>query len=80
MSASPPQHTVDARGRSCPLPIVALARESKQASIGASILVLADDNAFPEDVKAWCRKTKNELLSLESEGSTYRAVVRKVTP
>ena len=68
---------IDARGRSCPLPIVELARAAKQCRAGERLEILASDAAFPEDVKAWCRKMNHELLTLESVAGSFRAVVRK---
>jgi TusA-related sulfurtransferase len=72
--------TVDARGKCCPLPIVELSREMKKATIGETVEVLADDVAFPDDVAAWCRKTRNELVGIEPSAGTFRAKVRKVSP
>jgi TusA-related sulfurtransferase len=69
--------TVDARGKSCPMPIVELSREMKQAAPGDEIVVMADDRAFPNDVEAWCRQTKNELIQVGPEDGYFRATVRK---
>ena len=41
--------TVDARGLSCPMPIVRLAREMKQAQRGEQVMVISDDEAFPAE-------------------------------
>jgi TusA-related sulfurtransferase len=69
--------TVDARGKSCPMPIVELSREIKQAAAGEEVVVMADDRAFPSDVEAWCRQTKNELVAVGPEDGYFRATVRK---
>ena len=69
--------TVDAKGKSCPLPIVLTAKALRAVSIGTSLTVLADDRAFPEDLRAWCRKTGNELVSFEAKAGFYEAVLRK---
>lgn len=71
------ERTIDARGKSCPLPIVELARLVKQSYSGDVIVVLADDKAFPADIQAWCKKTRHELLSLGNDPGCYRATVRK---
>jgi TusA-related sulfurtransferase len=68
---------VDARGRNCPLPIVALARVIDLAKQGTEVELLADDPIFPEVVRAWCHKTRNDLVSLVDAGPGFRAVVRK---
>lgn len=69
--------TVDARGKSCPLPIVLIAKAMRDAGAGAALTVQADDRAFPEDVRAWCRKTGFELVSLDTKPGYYEAVIRK---
>ena len=28
------------------------------------------------DVKAWCRRTGNELLEMRNDGATYTAIIR----
>jgi tRNA 2-thiouridine synthesizing protein A len=68
---------LDARGKSCPLPIVLTAKAFRTIDRGGSLTVQADDRAFPEDIRAWCRKTSHELVSLESKTGYYEAVVKK---
>jgi len=68
---------VDARGKSCPLPIVLIAKALRSAAAGDQITVQSDDRAFPEDIRAWCRKTNHELASLETRDGFYEAVVKK---
>ena len=70
--------TLDARGKSCPLPIVLIAKGFREAQPGARMTVRADDRAFPEDVKAWCKKTGHVLVSLESKPGYYEAVIQKL--
>lgn len=69
--------TVDARGKSCPLPIVLIAKGLREAEPGSSLTVRADDRAFPEDVRAWCKKTGHALVSLENKPGYYEAVIQK---
>ena len=68
---------VDARGKSCPLPIVLVAKALRSALSGQSLTVQADDRAFPEDIQAWCRKTNHELVSLQTKAGFYEAIVKK---
>lgn len=69
--------SIDARGKSCPMPIVLLARAVKDTAPGATIVIKADDRAFPEDVKAWCNKTSNELVSLAEQEGYFEATIRR---
>lgn len=59
------------------MPIVLMAKALRDASPGATLTVRADDRAFPEDVRAWCRKTGHELVSLQSMPGFYVALVKK---
>ncbi len=69
--------SIDARGKSCPMPIVLLAKALRDARTGARLIIQADDRAFPEDVRAWCRKTGHALVSLDNKPGYYEAVIQK---
>lgn len=68
---------LDMRGRACPAPIVELMRAVRGMRDGEVIEVLADDRAFPADVAAWCRKTRNALISIETREQLHVAHVQK---
>jgi tRNA 2-thiouridine synthesizing protein A len=69
--------TVDAKGQSCPGPLVSLAKALKGAKTGDLFELLATDPGSKSDVPSWAELSGNELLeSAESEG-VYRYVVRK---
>lgn len=70
------QH-LDARGKSCPLPIVLTAKAVKSLAIGEELAVKANDRAFVPDIEAWCKKTGNELLSLETKDGFFEATLRR---
>ena len=67
---------LDCRGMRCPMPIVKLGQKARTLGEG-TLVVLADDPAFPLDVRAWCDQTQAVLLSLEGDvDGTVRASVR----
>jgi tRNA 2-thiouridine synthesizing protein A len=69
--------TVDAKGQSCPGPLVSLAKALKGAKAGDLFELLATDPGSKSDVPSWAELSGNELLeSTESDG-VYRYVVRK---
>jgi tRNA 2-thiouridine synthesizing protein A len=70
--------TVDARGQSCPGPLVGLARALKGAERGDLLELLATDPGSRSDVPAWAKLTGNELLEATEEDGRFRYVVRKV--
>ena len=69
--------TVDARGLSCPMPIVRTAQAIKTVPAAALIEVLATDPGSQKDFTAWCRSTGNELVEASVDGSVYRFVIRR---
>jgi tRNA 2-thiouridine synthesizing protein A len=69
--------TVDARGLSCPMPIVKVAQAVKPLPSGAVVELLATDPGSTKDVAAWSRATGNELLDQSSDGGVYRFVIRR---
>jgi tRNA 2-thiouridine synthesizing protein A len=69
--------TVDAKGLSCPMPIVKTAQAIKTVESGEVIEVLATDAGSVKDFAAWCRSTGNELVDQSSDGAVYRFVIRR---
>jgi TusA-related sulfurtransferase len=69
--------TVDARGLSCPLPIVKTALGIKELSSGDVIEVLATDPGSTKDFMAWSKTTGHELLESTVDGNVFRYILRK---
>ena len=69
--------TVDAKGLSCPMPIVKTAQAIKTVASGAVIEVLATDPGSTKDFVAWCKSTGNELVDQSSDGTVFRFVIRR---
>ena len=71
--------TVDARGQSCPGPLVSLAKALKDARSGDLLELLATDPGSKSDVPSWAEISGNELLdSAETGDGACRYLVRKV--
>ena len=71
--------TVDAKGQSCPGPLVALARALKEARPGDLFELLATDPGSKSDVPSWAELSGNELLDAGTlPDGTFRYVIRKV--
>ena len=68
---------VDAKGLSCPMPIVKTAQAIKAVASGALIEVLATDPGSTKDFVAWAKTTGNELVEQSVEGGVYRFVIRR---
>ncbi len=69
--------TLDARGLSCPMPIVKLSQAMKEMNTGEVIEVLASDPSFVPDVESWCRKTEQTLIEVIESAEVIKAYIRK---
>ncbi len=68
---------VDAKGLSCPMPIVKTAQAIKAVASGALIEVLATDPGSLKDFAAWSKSTGNEIVEQSTDGGVYRFVLRR---
>ena len=68
---------IDARGLSCPMPIVRTAQAMKTLSSGSVVEVVATDPGSVKDFAAWCRSTGHLLLESSSDAAVYRFVIRR---
>jgi len=69
--------TVDARGQSCPGPLVSLAKALKEAERGDLLELLATDPGSRSDVPSWAELSGNELIEGSEDGGAFRYVIRK---
>jgi tRNA 2-thiouridine synthesizing protein A len=70
--------TVDAKGQSCPGPLVSLAKALRDARAGDLLELLATDPGSRSDVPSWAEISGNELLEHSEADGVFRYVVRKV--
>jgi cysteine desulfurase len=65
---------IDALGRRCPVPIIELAKQIGDVEIGATVVVLSDDEAARVDIPVWCRMKGHEYVGPEAaeRGIAYR--------
>ena len=69
--------TVDARGQSCPGPLVTLARALKDSARGDLFELLATDPGSRSDVPSWAKLSGNELLDATEADGEFRYTIRK---
>ena len=77
MTMSSIAQRVDARGLSCPLPIVRTAIAIKALNAGDLIEVLATDPGSTKDFTAWAKTTGHELLETSVDDGVFRFVLRR---
>jgi len=70
---------LDACGMCCPGPLLKVKENIDQLNEGQILKVIASDPGFYEDIRAWCNKTKNELMDLRKEKGMSYAFIKKGT-
>jgi peroxiredoxin family protein/TusA-related sulfurtransferase/rhodanese-related sulfurtransferase len=70
---------IDAKGLKCPGPIVKVADTIRALPEGSLVQVEATEDAFASDIKVWCERTGNKLLSLDVKPDVIEAKIEKHT-
>lgn len=79
MSQTQVSTMVDARGLSCPMPIVKAAQWVRTVTSGQLMELLATDPGSVKDIAAWCRSTGNELVEQRTDDKgVFHFVIRRV--
>ncbi len=68
---------VDARGTSCPGPILAAKKGIRTVPVGGVMEVQATDSGTLKDLPAWSNKMGYEYLGSLEEGGFFRLFLRK---
>lgn len=71
--------TLDACGLCCPGPLMQVKASIADLKDGQILKVAASDPGFYEDIKAWCKRTNNELLDVTKTGGNITAFIKKNT-
>lgn len=69
---------VDARGTSCPGPILAAKKGIVDVKTGAIMEVLATDSGTQKDIPAWAKKMGHEYLGVVDDGGTFKLYVKRM--
>jgi TusA-related sulfurtransferase len=69
--------TVDAKGMSCPMPVLMTAKGIKDLAVGDVMLVEATDGGARSDIPAWTTQTGNELIDSQEDGDVLKFYIRK---
>ena len=68
---------LDARGLSCPLPILKTKKSLNELASGQVLKVVATDPGSIKDMQAFSNQTGNPLLSSSEENKTYIFYLKK---
>lgn len=70
-------HTLDAKGLNCPLPILKARKALKDIPVDGTLEIIATDPGSVADFEAFCRQTGNELVEHSEDDGTYRFLIKK---
>jgi TusA-related sulfurtransferase len=68
---------IDARGLSCPMPIIKVKKGIESLQKGQELELIATDKGAVNDVQAWARQAGHEVLSVEEQNGEYRFRIKK---
>jgi len=71
------QKVVDARGTSCPGPILAAKKGMAEVKVGEIMEVLATDSGTQKDLPAWANKMGHEYLGVLEEPGYWKLFVKR---
>ena len=77
LSQIKPDKTVDARGTSCPGPLLAAKRAITEVPIDGILEVLSSDPGTARDLPLWAKKVGHEHLGTIEESGYWRIFVRR---
>ena len=71
------QKVVDARGTSCPGPILAAKKGMAEVKVGEVMEVWATDSGTQKDLPAWANKVGHEYLGVVEEAGYLKLFVKR---
>ena len=77
-SARGADQVLDCTGMACPLPVVKTSQAVKKMEPGQVLELLATDPGVEPDMKAWSRRTGNELISIDAQDGVFHVLIRRV--
>lgn len=72
-----PDLLVDAKGKSCPMPVVLARKGIDRLEAGQVLALEATDPGSCRDIPAWVRDMGHELLDTEQADGAWRYLIRK---
>lgn len=71
-------HTIDASGLACPLPLLKLKLGLRELAVGQTICVIATDAGSKKDIPVYCELSGNLLLKTQESGERILFWVKRV--
>lgn len=77
MSVIKVDQTLDAKGMSCPLPILKTKKAVEALSRDQVLKVETTDAGSKNDMASWAKRTGNEILKMEEGAGTFTFFIKK---
>lgn len=68
---------LDAKGLSCPMPLLKTKKAISKLSSGQILEVLGTDPGTKNDLPGWCQKEGHEFLGIKEESDFIRFYIKK---
>jgi len=68
---------LDCRGLNCPLPVLKTKKAMDEMAAGDVLKMISTDPGSQNDVTAWAKRTGNEIMSANNEGSDFIYYIKK---
>lgn len=78
MATEKPGLSIDARGLSCPLPVIRAKKGIESIPVGEILEVLSTDPGSMADFHAWTRATGHELVDAEESADLFTYHIRRM--
>jgi tRNA 2-thiouridine synthesizing protein A len=72
-----PHATLDARGLTCPLPILRTRKQLASLEKGQLLEMHSTDPGSLKDMESFCQQTGHELMQSRSNGDEFHFLIRK---
>ncbi len=70
-------HTLDAKGLSCPMPLLRTKKEIEKIKSGEILEILGTDPGSRNDIPGWCSRAGHEYLGEKEDSGFIRFYVKK---
>lgn len=67
--------SIDARRLLCPMPVIRLQNEIKNALAQSRIEIICTDPGVMSDIPSWCKVHGHSVISTEEKNGEYRLIV-----
>ena len=70
------EHTIDAKGLKCPMPVIKLQQQIRKTRPGKLVLIDCTDPGAEKDIGSWCRVNKHPLLKVIKTDTGCQIIIK----